>query len=340
MYYFSEHNERGNHAGTKARNDVETILQKNGAIPVNSNIFILRSDETENHIYSNIQNRFDLIRLFGDLWRIKGKKVLIQYPMLAFDFQKTYFEKIAKHNELVLLVHDLHSLRIPDAQKQKEEIELLNIASAIIVHNRFMEQKIRSMGVLVPKVYDLELFDYLYDGKKNENFDSKNSIAFAGNLSKSVFLSELVEKNPTIEFRFYGVGWNSEYQGQNVHYCGNFKPEVIPEKLSARYGLVWDGDSVMSGSGALGEYTRINNPHKLSLYLAAGIPVIVWREAAVAEVVQKYGVGITLERIDHLEEVLANISEQNYSEMKQNTEKIREKLIKGEYLERILKQLQ
>ena len=115
---------------------------------------------------------------------------------------------------------------------------------------------------------------------------------------------------------------------------------MIPEKLRARYGLVWDGDSLRSGSGALGEYTRINNPHKLSLYLAAGIPVIVWREAAVAEVVQKYGVGITLERIDHLEEVLANISEQNYSEMKQNTEKIREKLIKGKYLECILKQLQ
>lgn len=340
LYYFSEYNYRGNHAGTKARNDVETILHQSGAKPVNSNPFILRTDEAEEQIYSNVKNRFELGRLFWDVRKIRKQTVLVQYPMLAFDFQEKYFKEIAKKNKLVLLIHDLHALRIPDDEKLKQEIHLLNIASVVIVHNQFMAQKIRELGVTVPKVYCLEMFDYLHNGTVSQEMCDQKSIAFAGNLGKSIFLPQLVKENPEIMFRFYGMGWNDKIAGDNVTYCGSFKPEEIPEKLNTAFGLVWDGESTTEGAGPLGEYTRINNPHKFSLYLAAGIPVIAWSDAAIAEVIRKYKVGIVVEQIDHLDSVLCSISEEEYADMKRNVMEIREKLISGYYLKNALAQLQ
>lgn len=59
---------------------------------------------------------------------------------------------------------------------------------------------------------------------------------------------------------------------------GSFKPEESPEHLQG----VWDGDSVDTCAGNTGAYLRYNNPHKTSLYLACGMPVIVWKEAAIA----------------------------------------------------------
>ena len=339
LYYFSEYSYRGNHAGTKARNDVEEILGQMGAKPINANTFELRCDEKEEHIYSNVKNRFDLLGLFLRIQRIKKQTVFIQYPMLAFDFQEKYFREIVKHNKLVLLIHDLHCLRIPNEEKLKKEISLLNIASVLIVHNRFMAQKVKALGVNVPQIYCLEMFDYLCSGPLNQKHCEKKSIAFAGNLGKSEFLPELVQSNPQIEFKFYGFGWNDKWDNKNVKYCGSFKPEIIPEKISAGFGLVWDGNSIVDGAGPLGEYTRINNPHKLSLYLVAGIPVIVWEKAAVAEFVEKYNVGITVERIDDLSTVLDTITEQMYADMKQNAIKIRAKLVCGDFLKGILNQL-
>ena len=35
------------------------------------------------------------------------------------------------------------------------------------------------------------------------------------------------------------------------------------------------------------DYLRINNPHKTSLYLACGIPIITWNKAAIAQYVRK-----------------------------------------------------
>lgn len=339
LYFFSEHSYRGNHAGTKARNDVETILQQTGAMPINSRIYELRSDEREDQIYSNVENRFDLFKLFWDIKKLKNQTVIIQYPMLAFDFQEKYFKEIAKKNHLVLLVHDLHSLRIPDKRNLELEISLLNTASVLIVHNRFMKQKIKELGVNVSQIYCLELFDYLYTGTLKQMCNKNNSVAFAGNLEKSMFFSELIKYNPDIEFKFYGIGWEDELNARNAKYCGNFSPEIIPEKLNASYGLVWDGDSVIDGAGPLGEYTLINNPHKLSLYLAAGMPVIVWKDAAVAELITKYNVGIVVERIDNLGAIFENITDKMYIDMKHNVLEIREKIVCGYFLKHILKQL-
>ena len=81
----------------------------------------------------------------------------------------------------------------------------------------------------------------------------------------------------------------------------------------------------------------MNNPHKLSLYIAVGLPVIIWDEAAEAEFVKRENIGWTVSSLYELPDKLANISEGDYTVMRNNAVRISKKLRDGEYMTRALK---
>lgn len=334
IYYFSEKNIRGNHAGTKARNDVEAILTEYDARPINKRSFELRVDGTE-RICSNMKNRLDVLKYFMDVAFLKNKTILIQYPMLAFDADYQYVNFIAKNNRVVFLVHDIQSLRGNNYQFLEKEIKMLNTASALIVHNQRMEDAIRDLGVTVNKYFHLKCFDYLYTGSIGKT--QGDHVVFAGNLEKSVFLHKLIALENGVQFDLFGPGLPEEIEMKSgAHYLGSFPPDVIPGVIGGKYGLVWDGDDLIGCTGAVGEYTKINHPHKLSLYAAAGLPVIVWKKAAAAELVKRYQIGILLDRIDNLAEELDDITPCQYDEMKKNVLDLRERVIHGKFLKDVL----
>ena len=109
--------------------------------------------------------------------------------------------------------------------------------------------------------------------------------------------------------------------------------------MNGRWGLIWDGISIESCDGNYGNYLRINNPHKMSLYMAAGLPVIVWTESALAEFVSKYNVGIIVNSLVDLSGKLASISEKQYMEMKNNALIQMKKVTKGFYSLKVLEKL-
>ena len=339
MYYFSEINIRGNHAGTKARNDVETILKNSGAIPINKKPLILKSDINEN-IYSNIRNRFDFLDYFVKANILKNEVIFIQYPMLSFDKDKKYVKTLSKKNHVVLLIHDIHSLRRGNYEELKKEIDFLNLADILIVHNNFMKKELENYGVNVKKIYNLGIFDYLFTPNDNDLDIEVADIVFAGNLEKSVFLDDFILSNVNIKMNLYGIGWKEKWnQYKNINYIGNFTPDEIPSKLKGKYGLVWDGDSINTCSGFLGEYTKINNPHKFSLYIAAGIPVIAWKESAIAEYIKKYDLGIVLDSLSNLKVLLDEITEEEYLIKCENIKKIRNRVINGKNLKEIIQMI-
>lgn len=336
MYYFSELNVRGNHAGTKARNDTESILRAFGATPLNKDPFVLNSREDES-IYSNVGSRLDLIPYFTKAALLKNEYVFIQYPMLAFDWTEKYFDTLSKKNKIVLLIHDLHSLRRGDMEAFKEEIRIINKADTVVLHNRFMKEKLIALGLTVSKIYCLEVFDYLCDAPILK--ENSNAIAFAGNLTKSKFLYKMFEANPEVAFHVYGNRDERLSLYENVRYFGSFLPDDLPRGLNGKFGLVWDGESIDGCSGTFGEYTRINNPHKLSLYIASGLPVIVWKKAAIAEFVEKNGIGIVTDTVSNLKEFL-QIGETDYRGMQSNIQKLRADVVSGTHLSRILEKIE
>jgi len=339
MYYFSEKNIRGNHAGTKARNDVEEILKWNNCKPFNKRQFILTSDSNDN-IHSNINNRIQLFSLESDIKKLKNEIVFVQYPMLAFDNEKEFYKLIKRKNKLVLLVHDIHGLKRQNQNEINKEIELLNIADAVIVHNRFMKDKLIQLGLNVQHIYLLNIFDYLTESKLNINRFEKNSIIFAGNLDKSDFFKSFCKNNQLLKFNLYGPHYDRALDSMyNLEYVGNYNPDILPEKLMGQYGLVWDGDQINTCHGIYGEYTKYNNPHKLSLYLSSGIPVIVWKEAAIAEFVENNHVGLVVSTLSNLYQLINNITKTEYETMCENVLRIREELIHGRSLTKVIKKI-
>ena len=102
--------------------------------------------------------------------------------------------------------------------------------------------------------------------------------------------------------------------------------------LSGSFGLVWDGPDLDIRPGTIGDYLRYNNPHKCSLYLASGLPVIIWKEAALADFVESGHLGITISDLRDLSAAVKNITEEEYQEMKKQTMLEGEKIRSGYYL--------
>ena len=106
--------------------------------------------------------------------------------------------------------------------------------------------------------------------------------------------------------------------------------------MQGGFGLVWDGTDIDSCKGDMGGYLRFNNPHKLSLYLASYMPVVIWREAAEAKFVKEHGVGITVDSLTRLEQKLEAVTEEEYRQMCENAQRIGKALRDGQYLKAAL----
>ena len=98
------------------------------------------------------------------------------------------------------------------------------------------------------------------------------------------------------------------------------------------FGLVWDGDSTESCTGSFGEYLRWNSPHKVSFYLRAGLPIIIWREAAVASIIEQEGIGLCIDSLSELDTLLPTITPEQMETMRTNVRRISEKLAQGGFL--------
>ena len=103
--------------------------------------------------------------------------------------------------------------------------------------------------------------------------------------------------------------------------------------------MVWDGPSAESCEGVFGEYLKYNNPHKCSLYLAAGLPVIIWKQAALAPFIVGNHLGFCVNSLDEIDSVLDKITDEEYKTISQNCRKIGEKIRSGYFLTKALRKI-
>ena len=66
------------------------------------------------------------------------------------------------------------------------------------------------------------------------------------------------------------------------------------------------------------EYLKIIAPHKFSLYIAVGLPVIVWSGSAMAKVVREKKIGIVVDSLYELKDKIEAISYDKYLLVKMN----------------------
>lgn len=317
-------------AGGKAQGDINRIAINMGYSSV---VYRIKGRK----IAKAIEKR----RFFNKLKRLPDNStIIIQYPTsVSFDEVLPILE--SRKLSIITIMHDVGFLRSEgDIKKREEKNErkLFEISNKIIIHNEFMKQAFVEFGVDEGKIICLNIFDYL---SKPVNFKERNkcdSIIIAGNLhkDKSGYVYELKNLGKDVSFNLYGINFTGE-ETPNIKYKGSFLPEDLPSILEGSFGLVWDGQQIDTCAGKVGDYLRYNNPHKLSLYLAAGIPVIVWSQSATAKFVSENRVGITVDSLSELHNKIENISDEKYREMCENCIRMSACLREGFFTETAIK---
>lgn len=317
QYNVFEHDTRN--ASGKAKKDVCHIMEDNG--------FAL--------LYH--PNRRRWIRVPQQIWAIlrlkQGTCLFVQYPANIAVCYKLL--SLKRKITTIAIVHDLQSLR--GFRDLQEEVALLNGFDTLISHNPAMTSFLRSHGV-DSKIVELGLFDYLVDKPDNVSEQyGKYQIAFAGNLDKSVFIKD-IGMIKGVRFSLYGLCANrpSPFPGNAVH-AGDYSPEEIVSQITGGWGLVWDGDSLETCSGVSGRYLQYNCPHKLSMYIIAERPVIIWRKAAMADYVMSRHLGIAIDSLHNLRGAIDSVSGDDYSRMLAGVRAVKKELAGGSHLRKIIK---
>ena len=334
-YQIIELSNEHNHAGSKAVQDVYEIARSLG---YEANI--IRTATTADSLMAKIQRQiFFFIDWLKAYFSIASNSIVfIQNPYHHKQLIRNWVLeglKRKKNVKFISLVHDVEELRkgLYNNYYKSEFDTMLSLADVIIVHNDKMKDFFIKKGFPETKLVSLKIFDYLIDNKSSDsNVKFERSICIAGNLDikKSAYISQLGKLGVVVNL--YGPNFSHLLEKyKEIKYHGSFPASDIPNYLNSGFGLVWDGNSIDSCSGDFGEYLQYNNPHKLSLYLASGIPVVIWDKAAEAEFVKQNNLGLCVSSLNELADKLALVSEDDYNKMLVNVNKQSNLLMDGSY---------
>ena len=325
----------GLYSPNKAKRDIDDIMQSMGFEDI-----AVRMEEKDK-ASRFFRKLFCVVKVLFVLQ--KGDLLLIQYPF------KKYYSILCsiarlKGSKTITLIHDLGTFRRRKLTAE-QEVERLSHTDYIIVHNERMKKWLEEHGCKVP-MGCLEIFDYLSVAEPStERNDKKDfqQIVYAGGIHrrKNAFIYQTNAAIAPCRLDLYGPGEleEKEYsQWQHVTYHGLVDSDEFIRIVKADWGLVWDGDSVDGCSGIWGSYLRINNPHKTSFYLRAGLPVIVWEDSAMAPFITSNKLGIAVRSLNELPERLRAITSDEYAQYKDAAMAMKENLNNGFYFKNAYEQ--
>lgn len=347
IYFVDPKKKKRNTAGAKAPEDITELCRRRGY----TGFEFAQYPKGKGKIYQRIWLQTIGNREWYKVYRkvSRGDAIIYQHPSYGKRTAIKWIKRISgKGCKTIVLIHDLESLRggiagLIKTNKATEigDNELLKCFDKVICHNKHMLEYLVNQGFDRKRITTLEIFDYLSECQPLvPSKEGPPSIAIAGNLAygKSAYIYKIHENgnNSNMIVHLFGNRFDEEQACENMIYHGSFKPEKLPGELKGCFGLVWDGTEAYTCSGNTGNYLKYNNPHKTSLYLSSGMPVIVWSQAAIADFISEHSVGITVDSLYELEEKISSVSKDEYTLMQKNTEEISEKLHSGYFFYKAL----
>lgn len=322
IYFLNELNFVRKDAGFKARKDAVDIISEMGRVQV-INIPLWGS------LLSRLTNGS---KLFHFLLTLNRTDVfLFNFPMPKPFWQVLTLARKLKGFKIVPLIHDIDALR---GGHGKDPIRILS-CDKIISHNKNMSLYLKNKSSKKIDISEIHAFDYYlpYESAPRLINDQQREVIFAGNLdrAKCGFIYTLEDVD---NIKLFGVN----YAGGSQNYMGSFDsqfPDAIRQP-GIVFGLIWDGDSIETCSGSFGEYLKFNNPHKTSLYLSMGLPVLIWKEAAIASFIIDNNLGFGVSNIKEAMNIVNTISLEQYQLINSNVEIISKKIRQGYYLSKVV----
>ncbi|MFT8756416.1 sugar transferase [Leuconostoc pseudomesenteroides] len=264
---------------------------------------------------------------------VKADDTMIhQFPSyMSCHFEQQWVQEINKRSaRSIVLIHDIEPLRL--VKTDAWELSVLKQYNTIIVHSEAMANTLKRMGVNSTFIIQ-PLFDYL--GEVHNLASYSHLINFAGTFQKSPWLKDY--DGPEINlFGSVPKKWRDFVFPNQVSYQGNFDPDDILNQLTSGFGLIWDNDFE---DKTYQSYTKYNAPHKASLYLRAGLPLIAWQQSALAAIIKQYDIGLTINKLTDLKKI-DDISLDQYQTWQKNIYPIASQLAQGFFTKQTLMTIQ
>lgn len=331
--YLSRDYRKTGSAGNKAKMDIEDIMEEMRFHNVG-----LKRTTVQQRVIAFVLTLSGVLR--AALCLRKGDILFLQYPL------KKYFSFVcnAAHwhgAKVVTVIHDLGSFRRQKLSAQ-EEVKRLSHSDYLIVHNSRMREWLSQQGCKTP-MGSLELFDFLSESRPvfHEEFTTPpHRILYMGGLSprKNSFLYDWIKDLAAMPqapytLSLYGSGFHADSvpATKAFEYNGFVQADQLIAQAQGSFGLVWDGDSLDACTGNFGEYLQYNNPHKTSLYLRCGLPVIIWDKAALADFITRNGIGFSIGSLKDLEDLFRTLTPERYEEMRKQVKEVSDRLARGEF---------
>ncbi|TLQ04833.1 glycosyltransferase [Pediococcus stilesii] len=314
-----------NTAYFKAKSDYTQYMQEINAKTLSMFVYYWK-DESAASIHARIDG---MLAGFH-----RGDTLIVQLPVYIRPLNiKILIEHI--HNEfkgkVIAMIHDYETLLYG---KEKLEFDqtldplmdvfhtgtydvLVPEFDALIVHSEPFKDALKSRLNYNKPIVVQGPFGYkIADEIDIPEHKFSRSIVFAGYLAKAQYLKTIPEG---WHLDVFGPMVNEQIkQNPNITYHGNFSPTELPYHLPDGFGLVWASETYPEVTGIAGMYTKINYSHKISAYLTAKLPLIVWSKSAPAKWVVENGLGFAVDNLDEITPILDTMTEEKYRYFQKN----------------------
>lgn len=246
-----------------------------------------------------------------------GDLVVVQFPMWThLNFQAEFFDYISNivSVKMVCLLHDMPTWMFSDGNNNYDInndfwIKQLKKFDALMVSNEKMAKKLQEDGVNVPMI-PMYMWDYEYYGVRKEKKFIKKLYYVSGRDIIDIDYhgsTPLYFYNKRVEEKVLNCG--------SVKWMGRKPSDEIVSVMDGGFGLVVSDNIKEQSHMNFSYYNQFNNPTKLSMYLAAGLPIIVSNKTYHAKLVKKYGIGLVVDDLNDIDNILSSITDKDYQKM-------------------------
>lgn len=319
-------------SGNRAKYDMERMMDEIGFQNIGC-----PPNFSENKVFGSFYTLCSV--LLGLINVRKGDYLVLFYPF------KKYYSLICniahlKGAKIITAIYDFGYYRRKRVTREEEKKRLAKNDYLLVV-NKYMKQELLDQNYSMP-IGIFHLWDVLSDSMDVEPIDKTDisnpiEIIYAGDLKPGVhdFFRMMDKQCPPQNTRYSIYG--SIFDTHEIIHKDQFKKlgflptDDIIKTTTGDWGLVWYGNDIDEIDGAYGEYLKITTSHKPCTYMRCHIPIISWSQAALADFIKEHNVGICIDSLRELDQILPQITREEYQIMKNNTIEISDKLKSGYY---------
>jgi hypothetical protein len=331
-YYVLSRDYDTQHAGAKAPADIRRVCLDLGFAPVDLPVVpVARFDRRNLKRY--LLGPLKLLRLIASARATDI--VLVQHPIVG-RLEKRLIPRLCRRCRTIALIHDLDIIRNQE-NLEYDDLTFLSHFDVIISQNGKMLEYVAEK---IPRAQNvsIDLFDYLTTRDAQVTWSAApERLYIIGNLNpdKAGYLYAI--QGVKLPIWAYGPNCETQKLPAGVAWKGVLDMHNPAFGAVDGFGVVWDGLSADGLEGVWGRYLLYNTPHKLSMYMMLGMPVIVPSESAVARFVVDSGIGFAVESLAEADDLVSSLSADAWARLRQNVLAARRGIMGGGYTRQALR---